>query len=59
MADMLTSNQHDITAICEARAYATKMATMAERAASNMGQQMQELAAIMRLLQKSAKCQES
>jgi hypothetical protein len=56
---MLTSNQNDILAIHEARAYATKMATTAECAASNMGQQMQDLAAVVRSLQKSAKCQES
>jgi hypothetical protein len=35
------------------------MATTVEHAASNMGQQMQELAAIVRLLQKSAEHRES
>jgi hypothetical protein len=54
IADTLTSNQHDITAIHEAGAYTTKMATTAERAASNMGQQMEDLAAVVRLLQESA-----
>jgi hypothetical protein len=34
------------------------MATMVERAASNMGQQMQDLAAVVRSLQRSAEHQE-
>jgi hypothetical protein len=59
MADTLTSNQRDIAAIHEAGAYVTQMATTVECAASNMGQQMQELAAIVRSLQKSAEHQES
>jgi hypothetical protein len=59
IADTLTSNQHDITAIREAGAYTTKMATTAECAASNMGQQMEDLAAVVRSLQESAECRES
>jgi hypothetical protein len=35
------------------------MATMVERAASNMGQQLQDLAVIVGLLQKGTKHQES
>jgi hypothetical protein len=59
IANMLTSNQRDIAAICEAGAYATRMAATAERAASNMGQQMEDLAALMRSLQESTKRWES
>jgi hypothetical protein len=43
IVDTLTSNQCDIAAIREVGAYTTKMATMAERAASNLGQQMEDL----------------
>jgi hypothetical protein len=56
---MLDGNQRNIAAIHEARAYATKMAAMAERAASNMGQQLQDLAMVVRPLQKSAEHRES
>jgi hypothetical protein len=42
IADTLDGNQRDITAIREAGAYTTKMAATAERAASNMGQQLQD-----------------
>jgi hypothetical protein len=59
IADTLTSNQHDITAIHEAGAYTTKMAATAEHAASNMGQQMEDLAAVVRSLQESTEHRES
>jgi hypothetical protein len=52
---MLDGNQHDIAAIHEAGAYTTKMAATAERAASNMGQQLQDIAMVIRSLQKSTK----
>jgi hypothetical protein len=55
---MLYGNQHDIATICDAGAYATKMAAAAERAASNMGQQLQDIAMVVRSLQKSTECQE-
>jgi hypothetical protein len=58
IADTLDGNQHDIAAICKARAYATKMAATAEHAASNMGQQMEDLAAVIRSLQESAEHRE-
>jgi hypothetical protein len=59
IADMLDGNQRDIAAIRKAGAYATKMAATAECAASNMGQQLQDIATVVRLLQKSAECRES
>jgi hypothetical protein len=59
IVDTLDGNQHDITAIHEAGAYATKMAATAEHAASNMGQQLQDIAMIVRSLQKSTKRWES
>jgi hypothetical protein len=59
IGDTLDGNQHDIAAMRDARAYATKMATAAEHAASNMGQQLQDIAMVVRLLQKSTKHRES
>jgi hypothetical protein len=59
IADTLDGNQCNIAAIREAGAYATKMAAAAERAASNMGQQLQDIATVVRSLQKSAKRRES
>jgi hypothetical protein len=59
IADTLDGNQRDIAAICNAGAYATKMAAVAERTASNMGQQLQDIATVVRSLQKNAECRES
>jgi hypothetical protein len=59
IADTLDGNQHDIATIHDTGAYATKMAATAERASSNMGQQLQDIAMVIRLLQKSTKCRES
>jgi hypothetical protein len=59
IANMLDGNQRNIAAIHDARAYATKMAATAECAASNMGKQLQDIATVVRSLQKSAKCRES
>jgi RNA polymerase-interacting CarD/CdnL/TRCF family regulator len=53
IADTLDGNQRDTGA------YATKMAATEERAASNMGQQLQDIATVVRSLQKSAECWES
>jgi hypothetical protein len=58
IANMLDGNQRDIAAICNTRAYATKMATVAECTASNMGQQLQDIATVVRSLQKSAEHRE-
>jgi hypothetical protein len=58
IADTLDGNQRNIAAICDAGAYVTKMATAAEHAASNMGQQLQDIAMVVRSLQKSAEHQE-
>jgi hypothetical protein len=59
IADTLDGNQRDIAAIHDAGAYATKMAAMAECAASNMGQQLQDITTVVRSLQKSAERWES
>jgi hypothetical protein len=59
IANTLDGNQRDIAAIHDTGAYATKMAAAAERAASNMGQQLQDIATVVRSLQKSAEHWES
>jgi hypothetical protein len=59
IADTLDGNRCDIATIHDAGAYATKMAATAEHAASNMGQQLQDIATVIRSLQKSAERQES
>jgi hypothetical protein len=58
IADMLDGNQRDITTIRKVGAYTTKMAATAECAASNMGQQLQDIAMVVRSLQKSAEYRE-
>jgi hypothetical protein len=48
IADTLDGNQHNIATIRDAGAYATKMAAAAEHAASNMRQQLQDIATVVR-----------